>query len=123
MGIENPDIQTDKPFNDPESATLGSNEKWTVEFEATDQGTTFVLPELAISKRTQTTYEVQLDGTPVYLADIPPTDIDDSTQTWLPPKTFENQMTVIVRNFADSTRTYQAQPKGWETPDSLEGGS
>lgn len=123
MGLDSPDVETDKPFNDPETAQVGPNEKWEVEFAAENTGTTFVLPELAVSKQSQTTYEVKLDGTKVYESDIPPTDIDDSTQTWLPPKTFESTLTVIVRNFASSTRTYHCQPKGWETSETVNGGS
>jgi hypothetical protein len=123
MGLEQPEIGEDKPFNNPESAQVGSNEKWTVEFTPENTGTTFVLPELAVSKQSQTTYEVKLDGTSVYLSDIPPTDIDDSTQTWLPAKTFSSSLEVIVRNFASSTRTYHVQPKGWETSESPNGGA
>jgi hypothetical protein len=123
MGLESPDIETDRPFNDPESAQVGSGEKWTVEFTPENTGTTFVLPELAISKRPSTTYEVKLDGSRIYLADIPPTDIDDSTQTWLPPRTFSNSLEVIVRNFGDATDTHYVQPKGWETNETPNGGS
>jgi hypothetical protein len=123
MGLEHPSIREDRAINNPETAEVGPGERATFTWTPENTGTTFVLPELSVSKHPETTYEVKLDGSTRFEAPIPPTDIDDSGQTFLPPITFEQELTVIVRNFSDSTRDYHAQPKGWETDESLGGGS
>ena len=110
----------DIPYNDPISRELDGGQKLTVEFEPAQRVTEFVLPILAISKHPDSSYEVWLDGEPVYgPAPIPPTDVDDLVTTFYPAKRFATRMKVIVRNLSANTpRSYSIQPIGWEVSNS-----
>ena len=122
MGVQHPDITEDTPYNLPETVELAPGEKATIVYQPEGTGTTFVLPELGISKQSQTTYELKLDDSQRYHGEIPPTDIDDSNQTFIPAWSFTREMQVIIRNFGDAIRTYHVQPKGWETTESVTDG-
>ncbi|WP_225334914.1 hypothetical protein [Halomicrobium urmianum] len=104
------------PYNDPISRRLDPGEKLTVTFSPKQRVTEFTLPILAISKYRNSSYEVWMDEEPVYgPAPIPPTDVDDMTPTFIPARTFQSRMKIIVRNLDDSTtRRYSIQPIGWE---------
>ncbi|WP_231184713.1 hypothetical protein [Haladaptatus sp. DYF46] len=102
-------------FNEPATVELGPNEKAKLTFRPKQSDTEFFLPTLAISKRPDTVYEVRVDGTTRFgPANIPPTDIDDSTATFTPPLIFQRKLEVWVRNFSSSTKSYHIQPVGYE---------
>lgn len=107
----------DTPFNEPYTVTLQGGQRATIEFTPEESGTVFYLATCAISKETQTTYEIQQDQTPMYGPSyIPPTDIDDLVATWTPAKTFRTSLTVIISNTGTTERTYHIQPVGYEAP-------
>lgn len=101
----------------PESVDLGPGEQATVEFTPERSGSVFRIPTVAISKRTESTYSIRMDGSTEWdTAAVPPTDIDDLQPVWLPAKRFESKLEVQVANIADSggIRTYHIMPVGWE---------
>lgn len=105
----------DRPIVEGRQQELAVGEKWTVEFTPESSGTTIYLASVGISKVPGSTYEVRLDGETVYGPDpIPPTDVDDMGIVFVPTYQFETSMTVVVRNTAGSTSTYNLQPIGWE---------
>ncbi|MHB9287365.1 hypothetical protein ACKVMT_10045 [Halobacteriales archaeon Cl-PHB] len=104
------------PFNEPVSARVDAGKKLTATFEPVHNNARFAVPILAASKHAEATYEVRMDDEPVYgPAPIPPTDIDDLVQTFMPPREFTRSLTVICRNVSSSTtRRFTVQPVGWE---------
>lgn len=108
----------DQPFNETESVTIDSGQEGSVTFTLTGSRSRFFLPTLAISKKGGTTYELELDGQTVYgPAGIPPTDVDDDSDTFRPPEYFERKATVTITNTsANDGRTYFVQLVGWERP-------
>lgn len=112
--IPEPDAE-DIPFNDPYTMNLNSGEKGTVTYKPEQSGATFWLAALAISKHGGTVYEVRDESGTIYgPAAIPPTDIDDLTACWVPAQSFNQELTVIVRNQSGTTQTYSVQPVGYE---------
>lgn len=107
----------DTPFLSPYTVTIPAGSKATVVFEPEESSSVFHLAAVAISKEAETTYEIRDDGTPMYgPAAIPPTDIDDSTVTWVPCQRFRNSLEVIIKNVSDAQqRTYSILPMGYET--------
>jgi len=113
--IPEPD-KDDTPFLEPYTITVPAESKGTVTFVPEESGSTFYLASVAISKESQTTYELRDDGTTMFgPAAVPPTDIDDSTVTWVPCQQFQNSLEVIVKNVSDAPRTYTVLPMGYET--------
>ena len=106
----------DVPLNEPVSVDLAGGEQATVTFTAstrTNEG--FILPILAASKFSQSTYEVALDDENIYgPASIPPTDIDDLGVCWIPAWDFSQEIEVTVTNLSDTQRRYDVQPVGFE---------
>lgn len=103
-------------FASPQSVELASGERATISWEPDRSGTTFFMHVLAVSKAADTTYEVRCDGRTVFgPAAIPPTDIDDLKAVWDPPQTFDTDLTLIIKNLGTGSRTYHAQPVGFET--------
>ena len=103
-------------FAKPETVELDGGEKATIEWEPERSGTTFYLAVLAASKAGDSSYTIKADGTTVYgPAAIPPTDIDDLVAVWNPPKQFGTSLELTIKNFGTGTRTYHAQPVGFET--------
>lgn len=113
--MQGPD-ETDKPFNEPVSNTLGPGQQVTVTFTASQRSGEFVVPALGISKHAATTYEVRMDDETVYgPAEVPPTDIDDMGTTFYPARRFSRTMEVRITNLSGSTtRTVHVQPIGYE---------
>ncbi|MFC6734868.1 hypothetical protein [Halolamina salina] len=106
----------DTPFLSPYTVTVPPGKKATVEFTPEESSSVFHLAAVAISKEAQTTYELRDDDTPMYgPAAIPPTDIDDSSVTWVPCQRFRSSLTVIIKNVSDAQRTYSILPMGYET--------
>lgn len=110
--------QRDDPLHDVQTVTLDPGQRAVISYELDDRGSRFFLPTLAVTKEPNSSYELELDGSRTFgPASIPPTDIDDDTETWRPPETFERTATVTVENLDDSvTRTYHVRLKGWERP-------
>ena len=106
----------DIPVNEPVSVDIGSGEQATVTFTArqrTNEG--FVLPIVAVSKRSQSSYEIATDDEQIYgPAAIPPTDIDDLGVCFVPAYEFEQELEVQVTNLSDTEREYHIQPIGYE---------
>ncbi|WP_256402422.1 hypothetical protein [Halorubrum salinum] len=112
----------DVPLNEPVGVELGTDEQATVTFTAsqrTNQG--FILPILAISKYSGSTYEVTLDEDQIYgPAPIPPTDIDDLAVCFVPAWEFDQKIEVTVSNLSDIQRVYHIQPIGFERTGEVE---
>jgi len=108
------------PFNDPYSAVLEPGQKVTATFEPTLSGSTFYLPVVAASKHYDSAYTIKADGTTIYGPDhsIPPTDIDDLSTCWWPPREFETELEVTAKRLssASNSEVYHIQPIGWEEP-------
>jgi hypothetical protein len=80
-----------------------------------DGGETVHVDCVAASKFRGLTYEVRTDGTTRYgQAGIPPTDVDDLTQTFVPALEFDRELKTIVRNPSTTTRVVAVQVRGWE---------
>ena len=108
-------------FAKPQSVELDPGQKATMEWSPERSGSTFYLSVVGISKISDSTYSIQADGRPIFgEAAIPPTDIDNTVPIWDPPKTFEDTLTVEVKNLGDGTQTYHAQPVGFETSQGVE---
>jgi len=105
----------DVAFNDPYTVEIDHEKEAEIKFTPEQSGSTFYVAAVAISKVRDTVYEIQDDGSEMFgPANIPPTDIDDLTVTWVPCKQFETSMTVYIRNFTGSPQEYHVQPIGFE---------
>ena len=106
----------DLPINAPVSVQLGPLEQANVTFTPEQQVTDFRVLSLLISKEPNTGYRIRMDDSVEFgEAPVPPSDVDDSGPTFLPPKQFSNEMEVRVRNLSENkTRVYHIQPIGWE---------
>lgn len=105
----------DDHFNEATSVTLDPGQKGTITFEPEDRQSDYYLPMLAASKIEDSEYEILTDGTTTFgPAPIPPTDIDDDNQTFIPPETFSDYCDVEISNLGSNTQTYIVQAKGWE---------
>ncbi|QZP37750.1 hypothetical protein [Halobaculum magnesiiphilum] len=107
----------DKPVNEPLTVELDGGERATFTYAPRQQTTPgFVVPIVAASKYTESSYTVWFDGRQVYgPAPIPPTDIDDLAITFLPAYEFEEQLKVRCENLSENTpRRYTVQPVGYE---------
>lgn len=107
----------DRPFCEPVSVLLGSQEEATLRFSPTQSDAEFRIGTVAMSKRPESEYVVRMDEEVVYgPAPIPPTDIDDLQVTFTPARAFSQSLELTVRNLQDSTgdRRYSIQPVGYE---------
>jgi hypothetical protein len=106
----------DDPFNAAKAVTLDAGTEATVRFEPQERQSDYFLATVAISKRADSSYLVETDGTAEYgPAPIPPTDPDDDSDTFRPPTTFSDHVEITVQNLDSSaTRTYYLQVVGWE---------
>lgn len=105
----------DDSFNRVASVTLADGQKASVTFSPSDRTSQYFLRMAAISKKTGSTYEVRLDDAVEFEeAAIPPTDVDDSVDTFTPPETFEREIEIVIKNTSGSSKTYRVQVAGWE---------
>lgn len=106
------------PFNSPYTAVLSPGQKVTATFEPTMSGSTFYMPVCAISKFRDSAYTIKADGNTIYGPDasIPPTDIDDLSTTWWPPREWDTKLEVTAKRLSSATgdEVYHIQPVGWE---------
>ncbi|WP_336001452.1 hypothetical protein [Halorientalis halophila] len=100
---------------EPETVSLESGQKATIEFEPKKSGTVVRVVTLAISKFPDSSYRIELDGNDEYgPAALPPTDVDDMAGMWRPAKRANNSITVTIKNLSQNPRTYHTQLVGWE---------
>ncbi|WP_058365232.1 hypothetical protein [Haloparvum sedimenti] len=106
----------DIPVNTAAEASIGAGQRAIFTFTATQRvHEGFRLPILAASKRSQSSYEILLDGDRVYgPSPIPPTDIDDLAVCWVPAHEFQQEIVVKISNLSDTERRYTVQPVGFE---------
>lgn len=110
---EPPDGAT--PVHAVEQVVVPEGGRASITFTPEQSGTTFWLPIIAIGKRGGTTYEVVADGVTRYAqAALPPTDVDDLSQCFMPPLEFQTKLELIIRNTATKPQTYGMQVVGWE---------
>lgn len=106
---------SDEPFNDVVSVSLASGEEAVIGYEPEDRYSNFIVSMVAMSKYPNSSYEVEMDGqTRFGPAEIPPTDIDDSDDTWTPARVFSDRMEIVISNLSSSNRTYHVQVEGRE---------
>lgn len=114
----------DSPFNDVVSVSLDAGQEAVIGYEPEDRRSNFIVPTVAISKYPNSTYTVELDSqTRFGPAEIPPTDIDDDVETFVPAEAFSDRMEIVVSNLSSSTRTYHIQVKGRERRGTVDQGS
>lgn len=105
----------DVPFNEPVKMSVPAGSEGRATFTPKQRNTRFILPIVAVSKETDTTYQVEIDGTTVYgPAAAPPTDVDDLAVTFTPAYEFRSEMIVSVANLGTAERNYIVQPVGYE---------
>jgi len=105
------------PLSEPVSVTLGDLERGTIGFSPERTDAKIKLWCVAISKFSEATYQVNIDGTPKWgPARFPPTDIDNQGVVWLPPARVNDSITVKITQLTenDLTRRYRILPLGWE---------
>ena len=117
-----PGLERDQPFLDTQSVLLGAGERAVLDYSLSDTRSQFHLVMAAISKHTESTYSIEVDGSDEYESPVPPTDIDNAQQTYIPPLVFDNSMTITVENLSDAERYYHCQIKGWERPPTVDEG-
>lgn len=106
----------DRPYNVTETETLDQGQRLTATFEPSGATTRARLPIVAMSKYPGATYTIRIDGETRYgPAQVPPTDIDDSTVTFLPAFRWNDSVEAIVRNVSGGNgRETTVQIIGWE---------
>ncbi|SEN04309.1 hypothetical protein SAMN05216388_1001230 [Halorientalis persicus] len=106
------------PVNTTYSAVLSPGQKVTATFTPTTSDTTFYMPVVAVSKHPDSAYTITADGTTIFGADqaIPPTDIDDLSTCWWPPREWDTKLEVTAKRLSSATgdEMYHIQPVGWE---------
>ena len=109
------------PLATPKTVRLDGGEEATITWTPERSGTTFYLQVLAASKASESTYRIKADGSVIYgPAAIPPTDIDDLVPVWNPAHEFTTSLELRIQNVGTGTRTYHAQPVGYETNQEVE---
>ena len=106
------------PFNSPYTAVLSPGQKVTATFTPTMSCSTFYMPVCAISKFDNSAYSIRADGNVIYGEDaaLPPTDVDDLSTTWWPPREWDTKLEVTAKRLSSATgdEVYHIQPVGWE---------
>lgn len=106
------------PIHATERVTLGPQEKGEIVVEPDNQSSTHFVPVVAVSKRSNATYTVEVDETTRYGENThtPPTDPDDLTATFLRALEMEREIVITVRDVRTSgaERNFDAHILGWE---------
>lgn len=116
--VPEPDAD-DIPINEPLSAEIGGQQRAKFKWELTQNVSEVLLPVVAATKYSQSSYKVTLDGGSAEYGprEVPPTELDDKAVCFLPARSFSQKLEVEVTNLRDSDtspRTYHVQPIGWE---------
>ena len=110
---EPPDKAT--PVHAVEQVRIPAGQRARIRFTPEQSGTSFSVPIVAMGKRKGTTYEVVADGVTRYeQAALPPTDVDDLSQCFMPPLEFQTKLELLIRNTTGKDQTYGMQIVGWE---------
>ena len=105
----------DNAYNEVQKVSLNDGQKATITVTPRGRTSEFFLRDCAISKYSGSLYTVELDGRKVYDQEpIPPTDPDDSTDTFTPPKKFETEAVIVIKNASGTSHDYIVQLAGWE---------
>jgi len=97
------------------SVDVPGESRATIDLTPEQDGATFYVPVVAVSKNQASTYEVQIDGTDRFgPSPIPPTDPDDFGATFIPPLKMENSMEITIKNTDTGQQRYLVQVAGWE---------
>ena len=97
------------------SVTVPGGSRATIELTPEQDGATFYVPVVAVSKNQASSYTIEIDGTGRFgPAAIPPTDPDDFGATFIPPLKMENRMQITIKNTDTGQQTYLVQVAGWE---------
>ena len=112
----------DTPFIDAQQVILSASEQATITYSLSNTRSQFHLVMLAASKHTDVIYTVEMDGSEEWKAPIPPTDVDNAQDTYVPAKVFRNDMEVQVANVGDVDRRVNVVIKGWERPPTVDEG-
>lgn len=106
----------DNAYNEVQKVTLTDGQKATISITPRGRVSEFYLRTVAISKYAGTTYTVEADGRPIFDDEaIPPTDPDaGDSDTFTPPKKFEQEAVIVIKNASGSTHDYLIQLEGWE---------
>jgi hypothetical protein len=98
------------------TVSIDSGQKARISFTPETTGTTFSVPTVAITQRSDTSYEIETDkSTEFGPSEIPPTAPDDLAQPFPVPVEFETEMVVIIKNLSNTDgRKYHVQLIGWE---------
>lgn len=103
------------PLCEPETVELQGGQKATIEFSPERSSTTLQIVTPAVSKYSESSYEIRLDGNTKYgPAALPPTDVDDMAGMWRPARQAQNEVQIIIKNLSGVSRTYHTQLIGWE---------
>lgn len=101
----------------PQTAELEPQEVAVFTFEPKRSGSSIYTTVVAVSKRSDTAYTIEMDDQPVWgPSAIPPTDIDDTSPVFIPAREAEYKIEVRVEDLRTkgSKREYHALPVGWE---------
>lgn len=106
----------DNAYNEIEKVTLADGQKATIRVQPRGRVSEFFLRTVAISKYAGTTYTVEADGRKIFDNEpIPPTDPDaGDSDTFTPPKRFETEAVIVIKNASGSSHDYLLQLEGWE---------
>ncbi len=106
------------PIHATAKVDLDPGQKGIIEVKPENQTSVHQVPVVAISKRSDATYTVEVDGTKRFGPDAPapPTDPDDLQATFLRALEMENNITVTVRDTrtTGASREYEMHVIGYE---------
>lgn len=107
----------DTPVHEAAAVGLEPGEKVTVTLSPSTSGSLHRIPIVAISKRSEATYEIEVDGTRRFgPVGLPPTDVDDLGVTFYPALRLRREMKITVRDVRETgnERRYLMHVIGWE---------
>jgi len=109
------------PITAVESVDLAPGERAVLEVVPERSSTLLQVATVGVTHHDSTAFEVRSDGSTVYGPEsIPPSRVDDPAPTWIPAIPVRSTLHVVVDDLRDSgdSRTYHAQPIGYEMTES-----
>lgn len=108
----------DVSVHETASVDLEPGQKVEVVMQPDSQGSLHRIPIVAVTKHSDATYQIDIDGNTERFgpSPVPPTDIDDLAVTFLPALRLQNELRIIVRDVRSTgnPRQYVMQVIGWE---------